>query len=179
MDRIDEKDGERDRMDDVPEEDSPIEASPRDPEKQGSSDPEKDIAPLRRPRVPPTGTDRDKHLSLESAADKYKRESVEASCPRCSTISTQTLQTDADGQYIDPGNGDADIDDQRHPRFLAPGSMEVSRPGLFNSMEINRPAAHRGLTAASATTVGAASRRSLPSLRRKETKLAQKEAHPW
>lgn len=156
-------------MDDIQEEPHP-DVSTDDPEKQFPSDPEKEVVPTRRPRVPLTGTDRDKHLSIESAADKYKRESIEASCPRCSTISTQTLQTDANGAYIDPGNDNIGIHDERHPRFLTP------QPG---SMEIPRPTPFRGLTAASATTIGLSSRRSLPSLRRKETKLAQKEAHPW
>jgi hypothetical protein len=40
-----------------------------------------------------------------------------------------------------------------------------------------RPVHVRAGHSQATTTVG--SRRSLPSLRRKETKLAQKEAHPW
>jgi hypothetical protein len=190
-----EKEAERRGIDDLPESSSP-ETLAEDPEKQTPSDfdEKEDIAPLgshplrspplRSPRVPWTGTDRDKHLSVESAADKYKRESVETGCPRCSTISTQTEQTnEPDGTYIDPTNYDLDVHDERHPRFLTPppGSVEIER---------ERPDTFRGLTDASAvsattiggasrTTVGGASRRSLPSLRRKETKLAQKEAHPW
>lgn len=141
-----------------------------DPEKHFATDPGKDIAPLRTPRVPLTGTDRDKHWSIESAADKHKRESVESARPRQSIVSALTEPTLYEAAIIDSSEGTEEVQNERHAAFdaAAQARLNVSRPENF-----------RGLTGASATTIGGASRRSLPSLRRKETKLAQKEAHPW
>lgn len=102
-----------------------------------------------------------KHLSLASASEAHKRESIETA-PRASTVLSDS---DSARSYT------ADDDDPKDGR---PGGPTLAAPRGGPT----RPSHSRGDTIASAVTV-TSSRRSLPSLRRRETKLAQKEAHPW
>jgi hypothetical protein len=116
-----------------------------------------DIEKATRPPSITDGTDRERHRSAEIAADRNKRESVETNY-RFSQI---TANTD-----FEDGDGDPEKAKEEESGILRPNPAVV------------RPPHHRA-GVSMATTIGADSRRSLPSLRRKETKLAQKEAHPW
>ncbi|KAF7194413.1 hypothetical protein HII31_04218 [Pseudocercospora fuligena] len=113
-----------------------------------------------------------KHLSLASSADWHKRESIETA-PRASTVlsdsASETSQTGDDdpkleGQDSRPG-----------------GRSRVTLAVPDDDPNARRPTHSRGDTVASGITVASSRRsgRSMPSLRRRETKLAQKKAHPW
>lgn len=112
-----------------------------------------------------------KHLSIASSADAYKRESIETA-PRSSTVlsdsasDTFTIPASIASPACEPG-------DSRPPAERSRVALQVPEAG-----NPPRPTHSRGGTVMSGITV-ASSRRSLPSLRRRETKLAQKEAHPW
>ncbi|KAI5367682.1 hypothetical protein Slin14017_G027180 [Septoria linicola] len=115
-----------------------------------------------------------KHLSMASSADARKRESIETP-PRWSTV-----LSDSDGasEHTIQAVPDAETD-ARAPAERSRVTLQVpegEHEGI-NSIP-TRPTHSRGATVASGVTV-ASSRRSMPSLRRRETKLMQKKAHPW
>ncbi|KJX98362.1 hypothetical protein TI39_contig415g00004 [Zymoseptoria brevis] len=110
------------------------------------------------------GTDREKHLSAELERDQYKRESVETSNYRFSQITANTGTSVGWGDDPEKKSEEGESGDQVPP--------------LREGDALQRPT-HTRAAHSQATTVGLSSRRSLPSLRRRETKLAQKEAHPW
>jgi hypothetical protein len=115
-----------------------------------------------------------KHLSLASSADVYKRESIETP-PRASTL----LSDSASERTIEASMA-SPVPQQEEPRPPASRSR-VTLQVPDEDQSTHRPARpihSRGATVASGITV-ASSRRSMPSLRRRETKLAQKKAHPW
>ena len=115
-------------------------------------DPEKDAIEKDTSTSPTATPERDsRHLSVDLDREaRHKRESVESRLRDSSVLS------------------DSDFDE-----------LEAqARDASFANPE--RPVHSRGETTASARSArSTTSRRSMPPLRRKETKLAQKEAHPW
>lgn len=114
-----------------------------------------------------------KHLTYASNADDRKRESIETP-PRWSTVlsdsdagSEHTIQCTPVAEY-----------DGRPPATRSRVTLQVPEGEHEGGDHYpTRPTHSRGLSAGAATVVS--SKRSLPSLRRRETKLMQKEAHPW
>lgn len=128
-----------------------------------TTDPEKDAAQKEI---------QNKHLSLASSADWHKRESIETA-PRASTVlsdsASETSQT-----------GDDEPKEEGQDARPA-GRSRVTLAVPEDEPNTGRPVHSRGDTVASGITVASSRRsgRSMPSLRRRETKLAQKKAHPW
>lgn len=118
-----------------------------------------------------------KHLSIASSADAHKRESIETP-PRWSAVMSDS---DAASEHTIQATPIVEADARpaatRSRVTLQVPEDEHHHQGGGGSMP-TRPTHSRGATVASGVTI-ASSRRSLPSLRRRETKLMQKKAHPW
>lgn len=130
---------------------------PEDRQREGGpSDPEKDA--IEKETETETSTPDPKRLSAAGDLEgRAKRESVESRA--FGSVRDSSVLSDSDfGEFDDVANRPSDIS----PQTAA------------------RPQHSRGETMRSVvSTTSRRSGRSLPPLRRKETKLAQKEAHPW
>lgn len=114
-----------------------------------------------------------KHLTYASNADDRKRESIETP-PRWSTVLSDS---DAGSEHTIQCTPVAEHDGIP-PATRSRVTLQVPE-GEHEGGDHHptRPTPFRGLSAGATTVVS--SKRSLPSLRRRETKLMQKEAHPW
>lgn len=118
-----------------------------------------------------------KHLSLASEADARKRESIETP-PRWSTVLSDS---DAASEHTIQGTPVAELDG-RPPATRSRVTLQVPEGEHEGADGPTRPTHSRGASRGGQSAAGvtiASSRRSLPSLRRRETKLMQKKAHPW
>ncbi|KAM3423440.1 hypothetical protein BST61_g871 [Cercospora zeina] len=137
-----------------------------DPETNSGEDPEKDAI---RKEI------QNKHLSVASSADGGKRESIETP-PRWSAV-----MSDSDAASEHTIQATPIVEQDARPaatrsRVTLQVPDDEDHDGGGGSPA--RPTHSRGATMASGVTV-VSSKRSLPSLRRRETKLMQKKAHPW
>lgn len=153
-----------------------------DPDTAGTDDPEKDAirrdlqnkANIEDPEKDAIRRDlQNKHLTYASNADDRKRESIETP-PRWSTVLSDS---DAGSEHTIQCTPVAEHDGIP-PATRSRVTLQVPE-GEHEGGDHHptRPTPFRGLSAGAATVVS--SKRSLPSLRRRETKLMQKEAHPW
>lgn len=118
-----------------------------------------------------------KHLSLASEADARKRESIETP-PRWSTVLSDS---DAASEHTIQGTPVAELNGAL-PATRSRVTLQVPEGEHDGGDGPQRPIHSRGASRGGQSAAGvtiASSRRSLPSLRRRETKLMQKEAHPW
>lgn len=133
-----------------------IEQPPEDSREVTSSDPEKSA--FKKETDTERSTPDPKRLSATLDVEgRAKRESIESRA--FGSIRDSSVLSDSDF---------GDFDDV------------ATRPSDISPQTAERPQHSRGETTASAmSAISRRSGRSLPPLRRKETKLAQKEAHPW
>lgn len=118
-----------------------------------------------------------KHLSLASEADARKRESIETP-PRWSTVLSDS---DAASEHTIQGTPVAELDGAL-PATRSRVTLQVPEGEHDGGDGPQRPTHSRGPSRGGQSAAGvtvASSRRSLPSLRRRETKLMQKKSHPW